>query len=89
VSAATFGDLPLGSAIMLGVLTWGVLRIVVAMIEARTVTKHTDRTDELLHHIVEVAAVGRDVLSELEDVGKDVRAQRDVTESHDPRGGAR
>jgi len=43
----------------------------------------------VVHHIAEVASVGKDVLQELESVGKDVAAVRDAVESHDPHGGAR
>lgn len=81
--------LPLGPAIVLATLLWAAARIAAAVIESKAFGRLADRTGEVLHHLDATTVAVGDLLTEMENVGKDVAAVRDAVESHDPRGGAR
>jgi hypothetical protein len=82
MTATALADLPLGFAVVLGVLAWVVGRVLVALIESRTV-RRACRMGELLHH---VDALGVKV----GDAGTQVRDEvRRVREAIERSGGAR
>jgi hypothetical protein len=84
-AAASIDVLPLGPAIVLGALVWALGRVVVALIDARTVPRAC-RVDEVLHHVDAVKVAVGDAGAQVRD---EVCRLREVVEQPGPRGGAR